>query len=222
VLAAASLVSGGVMVFATLQTRADRRAVVAMPLQAGNPVAFLDLASEGEEPIGRLLFQLRADAAPRAAENFAQLCTHARGFGYRRSAIHGLERGRRLLGGDFYGSGAGSFGAIAESFEDEPGGLALRHLGPGTLAMRSSGPHSNGSQFYISLRRLPELDGRSVVVGYAADAETLDVLERVARDFAGEESRIKKGRELRVQAAGILSAEGVLALRARREAAGAS
>jgi cyclophilin family peptidyl-prolyl cis-trans isomerase len=203
VVAAVGFASASAAIYVAIRARGDRNAIESMEIVDGNPIAFLEIA-DGEVPLGRLLFQLRADAAPMAAENFSKLCTHAPGYGYRSTAIFGIEKGRRLFGGDFYGSGAGSFSAFGETFPDEEGGLALRHLGPGTLAMRNSGPNSNGSQFYISLRRLPDLDGRSVIVGYAADAATLDLIEQVGRTFAGNEGRIKKGHDLRVSRCGLL------------------
>ncbi len=212
------------MLHATLEARADARAVLAQPLRAGNAVAFLELAdgADGGAPLGRLLVQLRADACPLAAENFRRLCTHEAGFGFRRSAVHGLERGRRLLAGDFFGSGQGSHSALgAATFEDEPGGLALRHLGPGTVAMRGSGPHSNGSQFYVTLRRCPDLDGRSVVVGHVVDEASLQLLRFVERHFAqGAEGRLKKGHDLRFGDCGVLGAEELARLREERAAAG--
>jgi len=213
--AAIGFASASAAIYVAIRARSDRNAIESMELINSNPVAYLEIAN-GEEPIGRMLFQLRADVAPIAADNFARLCTHKPGFGYRSTAIFGIEKGRRLFGGDFYGSGAGSYSAFGETFPDEDGGLALRHIGPGTLAMRNSGPNSNGSQFYISLRRLPDLDGRSVIVGYAADAATLDLIEHVGRTFAGEEGRIKKGQDLRVSRCGLLDQNEISKLRQSR------
>ena len=210
------------MLHATLEARADARAVLALPLLEGNAVAFLELAegADGGAPLGRLLVQLRADACPRAAENFRRLCTHEAGFGFRRSPVHGLERGRRLLAGDFFGSGQGSHSALgAANFDDEPGGLALRHLGPGTVAMRSSGPHSNGSQFYVTLRRCPDLDGRSVVVGHVVDEASLQLLQLVERLYSeGGDGRVKKGYDLRLGNCGVLDAAELAELKAKRAA----
>lgn len=212
---AVGLASATAAIYVAVRARSDRNAIEAMEIIDGNPVAFLEIA-DGEVPLGRLLFQLRADAAPVAADNFSKLCTNAPGYGYRSTAIFGIEKGRRLFGGDFYGSGAGSFSAFGETFPDEEGGLALRHLGPGTLAMRNCGPNSNGSQFYISLRRLPDLDGRSVIVGYAADVSTLDLLEQVGRTFAGDEGRIKKDHDLRVSRCGLLDQQERAKLRPKK------
>lgn len=223
-LGAAAGLSGGVMLQAMFEARADARDVLALPLREGCAVVFLELADgdEGGAPLGRLTVQLRSDAAPRAATNFLRLCTHAAGYGYRRSPVLGIERGRRLLAGDFFGSGAGSHSSFAEgaAFADEAGGLALRHIGPGIVAMRNSGPNSNGSQFYVSLRRLPDLDGRSVVVGHVVDEDSLRLLEFVERHFAtGGDGRLRKGHDLRIANCGVLDESAVAQLRARRAAA---
>ncbi|URE01926.1 Cyclophilin type peptidyl-prolyl cis-trans isomerase/CLD [Musa troglodytarum] len=43
--------------------------------------------------------------------------------------------------------------------------LKLKHDGPGLLSMASSAPNSNGSQFFITFKATPQLDGKNVVFG---------------------------------------------------------
>jgi cyclophilin family peptidyl-prolyl cis-trans isomerase len=47
-----------------------------------NPKVFFDMDVGGED-VGRITFELRADVAPKTAENFRQLCTGEPGFGYK-------------------------------------------------------------------------------------------------------------------------------------------
>lgn len=199
--AAAAAVSGAVLLRARLQDAADRRAVAALPLLAGNPVVFLEVADGDAPPLGRLVFQLRADAVPRTAENFRALAAGAPGWGFRASPLVRAEKGRRVFGGDFFGGGDGpGYSIYGDTFEDES--FALRHAGPGTLAMRSRGPHSNASAFYVTLRALPELDGRCVVLGYLL--EGWDVLDALDKAVDASSGRYKKGHNFRITNCGEL------------------
>ena len=50
-------------------------------------LVFFDMEVGGEEA-GRITMELRADVAPKTAENFRQLCTGEAGFGYKDSTFH--------------------------------------------------------------------------------------------------------------------------------------
>jgi peptidyl-prolyl cis-trans isomerase-like 3 len=55
----------------------------------------------------------------------------------------------------------------------------LSHNERGILAYANTGPDSNGSQFYIAYKALPELDGKYVVFGKVIGGFlTLDQMER--------------------------------------------
>ena len=57
--------------------------------------------------------------------------------------------------------------------------FTLKHVGPGVLSMANSGPHSNGSQFFITTGKADWLDGVHVVFGCINDQRSLDVLRRM-------------------------------------------
>ena len=199
-LGALGLCSGCALVYHHARARADLEAARAAPLYAGNPVVYLDI-HDGEEAVGRIVLQLRADAVPRTAENFRALCVGLLGWGYRGSPLHAVEKGRRVLGGDFFGGGNAGFSIYGDTFEDE-GGHALRHGGPGVLGMRNWGPDTNNSQFYITTARLPELDGRSTALGNVLEGwEVLTHLDKCARVSGG---RFSKGHDFRIKACGEL------------------
>lgn len=54
-----------------------------------------------------------------------------------------------------------------DRFPDE--NFKLKHYGIGWVSMANSGPHSNGSQFFITVTRPGWLDGKHVVFGKVID-----------------------------------------------------
>ena len=146
-----------------------------------NPVVFMDIAIGG-----RLEFELYADAVPQTAENFRALCTGEKGIGssgkllhYQHCPFHRIIPGFMCQGGDFTrGNGTGGESIYGIKFRDESfAGKAGKHTGFGCLSMANSGPHTNGSQFFICLGDTPWLDGKHVVFGQLqTGAETLKAM----------------------------------------------
>ena len=80
--------------------------------------------------------------------------------------------GRRttLPGGDFErGDGTGGESIYPENpmgkFGDEPLGLQLRHVKKGLLTMSNSARNANGSQWIVTMKAIPVMDGKHVVFG---------------------------------------------------------
>ena len=75
------------------------------------------------------------------------------------------------------GDGSGGDSIYKGDFNDEKGGLKLKHNAVGVLSMANSGKNSNSSQFFFTLGAAPQCDGKHVVFGRVV--EGLDILTRI-------------------------------------------
>ncbi|GAA5943645.1 uncharacterized protein JCM15063_002995 [Sporobolomyces koalae] len=135
-----------------------------------NPRCFLDFQVEGE-PLGRVIFELFADVVPKTVDNFRALATGSKGVNelgiplyYKGCPMHRIISGFMIQGGDFtLRNGKGGESIYGPTFEDED--LRRKVDEEGLLVMANKGKNTNSSQFFVTLRPCPHLNGKHVVFG---------------------------------------------------------
>ena len=116
---------------------------------------------------GDIVVELYADKVPVTVNNFVFL---AREGYYDGVTFHRVIPDFMAQTGDPTGTGRGGPGyKFADEFEP-----SLRHDGPGVLSMANAGPGTNGSQFFITHKATPHLDGKHAVFGRVV--EGMDVV----------------------------------------------
>ena len=141
--------------------------------------------------MGDIVVHLFDDKAPKTVANFVDLATGKKEWTdpktgqptnrplYNGTIFHRVIPDFMIQGGDPLGNGTGGPGY---RFEDEFN-PELRHSKAGILSMANAGPNTNGSQFFITVKPTPWLDGRHSVFGEVVKGqEVVSAIVNAPRD----------------------------------------
>lgn len=154
-------------------------ALVPLTAQAARPDG---LYAEIQTNRGKIVAELYYQKAPLTVTNFVALAegkmTKAtrKGRYYDGLKFHRVIPDFMIQGGCPQGTGRGGPGY---QFEDEVN-TGLRHTGPGILSMANAGPATNGSQFFITHKATPWLDGKHTVFGKVVEGQ--GVVNKIRKD----------------------------------------
>ncbi|MGO3182188.1 MAG: peptidylprolyl isomerase [Aequorivita sp.] len=144
---------------------------------------------------GTFVAKLKNESAPLTVSNFVALAEGTNGMVdsiykgkrfYDGLSFHRVIKDFMIQGGDPKGDGTGNPGyAFPDEITD-----TIRFDKKGLLAMANSGPGTNGSQFFVTLKETPWLDGRHTIFGeVVVGQDVVDSIGVVETEESGDKPK---------------------------------
>ena len=148
--------------------------------------------SMDDKVVGRIVFGLFGEIAPKAVENFSSLCKcdldrkaprTGKDLCYKNSIIHRVIPNFLIQGGDYtHGDGTGGESIFDGGLPFEDESFVVKHNRKYLLSMANDGkgkPNTNRSQFFINTVKTQWLDGKNEVFGMVL--EGLDLIRSIEK-----------------------------------------
>ena len=133
-----------------------------------------------ETNMGTFEVALATAEAPGTTDNFIKL---AKKDFYNGVIFHRVIDGFMIQGGDPTGTGMGGPGyKIKDKFSPK-----LKHDSEGVISMANSGPNTGGSQFFITLKGTPWLDGKHAVFGKVTKG--MEIVRKIGKIKTGSQDK---------------------------------
>jgi peptidylprolyl isomerase len=138
-------------------------------------IAFANQIVVLETTQGNIELELFENVAPKAVENFT---THVKNKYYDGIIFHRIIKNFMIQAGDPTGTGRGGNSIWNKTFDDEISS-DYSFDKAGILAMANRGPNTNGSQFFITTKETPWLNGGYTIFGKVKDKDSYMVVKKL-------------------------------------------